>query len=59
MSKKVKIIIEKQGDPNDTQTFEANTQEEVIDQLIFYISMVLSDEVRLQYQGSGPLPRTE
>jgi hypothetical protein len=57
MSKKIKIIIEKEGDPDETVTFDANTQEEVIDRLILYISMTLSDNVRLQYQGSGNIPR--
>jgi len=57
MSKKIKIIIEKDGDPDNTETFDANTQEEVISELIFYINMVVNDNVRLEYQGSGNIPR--
>lgn len=54
---KIKVIIEKEGDPDDTEVYNANTQEEVIDSLISYIGMVLGDKVRLQYQGSGNIPR--
>lgn len=54
---KIKVIIEKDGDPDDTVEFDANTQEEVIDSLISYIAVTLSDRVRLKYQGSGNIPR--
>ena len=57
MSKKIKIIISKDGDPTDTDIYYVDTQEQVISQLISYIAMVNSDEVNLVYQGSGDIPR--
>ena len=57
MSKKIKIIISINGDPNDTDIYYVDTQEQVINQLISYIAMVNSDTVDLVYQGSGDIPR--
>lgn len=54
---KIKVIIEKDGNPDDTVEYDANTQEEVIDRLISYIAMILGDQVRLKYQGGGNIPR--